>query len=130
MSLQRITDSLTALFNSYPIVFWHDSDGEFLSTIDNLVLGNICVVRLDETPALQIKIDVERQPDQHFLFYSTQLEPDPTHDWLLDIRLRSKSFKADSTSILLDDLGLVSQTLRGHLKERASVFPYSRLPRN
>ena len=43
-------------------------------------------------------------------------------DWLLDIRLRSKSFKADSTSILLDDLGLVSQTLRGHLKERAKFL--------
>ena len=117
-----MTDSLKDLFTSYPIVFWHDTEGEFSSIVDNLVLENVHVVHLDETPALQIKIDVERQPDQHYLFYSTQPEPDPNHDWLLDIRLRSKSFKADSTSILLDDLGLVSQTLRGHLKERAKFL--------
>jgi len=122
LSLQRITESLKDLFASHPIVFWHDSEGEFLSTVDNLVLDNVHVVRLDETPALQIKIDIERQQDQHFLFYSTQPEPDPNKDWLLDIRLRSKSFKADSTSILLDELGLVSQTLRGHLKERAKFL--------
>ncbi|MFI3197440.1 MAG: BREX-1 system phosphatase PglZ type A, partial [Methylococcaceae bacterium] len=122
MSLQRITDSLKDLFASQAIVFWHDPEGEFLATVDHLVLDNVEVVRLDETPALQIKIDVERQPEQHWLFYSTQPEPDPNQDWLLDIRLRSKSFKADSTSILLDDLGLVSQTLRGHLKERAKFL--------
>ena len=122
MSLQRITDSLKDLFTSHPIVFWHDSEGEFSTTVDNLVLDNVHVVRLEETPALQIKIDVKRQPDQHWLFYSTQPEPDPNQDWLLDIRLRSKSFKADSTSILLDDLGLVSQTLRGHLNDRAKFL--------
>lgn len=119
MSLQRITDSLAVLFASHPIVFWHDSEGEFSATLDNLALDNVNLVRLQETPALQIKMAIERQPDQYWLLYSTQPEPDPDKDWLLDIRLRSKSFKADSTSILLDDLGLVSQTLRGHLKERA-----------
>ncbi|MCX7098058.1 MAG: hypothetical protein NTV43_09180 [Methylococcales bacterium] len=104
MSLQRITESLKDLFTSYTIVFWHDSEGEFSSTVDNLVLDKVEVVRLDKTPALQIKIDIERQPDQQWLFYSTQPKPDPNQDWLLDIRLRSKLFKADSTSILLDGL--------------------------
>lgn len=122
MSLQRIADSLMALFASHAIVFWHDSEGEFTTTVDNLVLENVNLVRLQETPALQVKIDIERQPGQCWLLYSTQLEPDPHVDWLLDIRLRSKAFKADSTSILLDDLGLVSQTLRGHLKARAKFL--------
>ncbi|MDD5277350.1 MAG: BREX-1 system phosphatase PglZ type A [Methylovulum sp.] len=122
MSLQRITDSLAALFAAQPIVFWHDSEGEFATTVDNLVLDNVNLVRLHETPALQVKIDIERQPGQCWLLYSTQPEPDPHVDWLLDIRLRSKAFKADSTSILLDDLGLVSQTLRGHLKARAKFL--------
>jgi uncharacterized protein (TIGR02687 family) len=122
LSLQRITDSLAVLFASHPIVFWHDSEGEFSATVDNLALDNVNLVRLQGTPALQIKMAIERQPDQCWLLYSTQPEPDPNKDWLLDIRLRSKSFKADSTSILLDDLGLVSQTLRGHLKERAKFL--------
>lgn len=122
MSLQRITDSLAALFATQPIVFWHDSEGEFATTVENLVLDNVNLVRLHETAALQVKIDIERQPGQCWLLYSTQPEPDPPVDWLLDIRLRSKAFKADSTSILLDDLGLVSQTLRGHLKARAKFL--------
>jgi hypothetical protein len=90
LSLQRITDSLVVLFTSHPIVFWHDSEGEFSSTLDNLALDNVNLVRLQETPALQIKMAIERQPDQCWLLYSTQPEPDPNKDWLLDIRLRSK----------------------------------------
>jgi uncharacterized protein (TIGR02687 family) len=122
MSLQRITDSLVSLFAAYPIVFWNDVEAEFSTSIENLTLEGVNLVRLNETPALQVKIDIERQSDQRWLLYSPQAEPDPHHDWLLDIRLRSKSFKADSTSILLDDLGLVSQSLRGYLKERGKFF--------
>jgi uncharacterized protein (TIGR02687 family) len=122
MSLQRIADSLNNLFVSHPIVFWHDAEGEFSSAVENLSLDNVSLIRLEQTPALQIKIDIERHPDQRWLFYSPNPEPDPKVDWLLDIRLRSKSFKADSTSILLDDLGLASQTLRSYLKERAKFL--------
>jgi len=122
LSLQRITDSLNVLFASHSIVFWHDVEGEFSSAVENLSLENVKLIRLHETPALQIKIDTERHPEQRWLLYSSNPEPDPKIDWLLDIRLRSKSFKADSTSILLDDLGLASQTLRGYLKERAKFL--------
>jgi len=122
LSLQRITDSLNVLFASHSIVFWHDVEGEFSSAVENLSLENVKLIRLHETPALQIKIDIERHPEQRWLLYSSNPEPDPKIDWLLDIRLRSKSFKADSTSILLDDLGLASQTLRGYLKERAKFL--------
>jgi hypothetical protein len=80
MSLQRITDSLNDLFNSYAIVFWHDVDGEFLSAVENLSLENVNLIRLHETPALQIKIDIERQPKQRWLLYSPHPEPDPMMD--------------------------------------------------
>jgi hypothetical protein len=43
-------------------------------------------------------------------------------DWLLDIRLRSRSFHADNASILLEDLGLTSQQLRAHFKERTKFL--------
>lgn len=122
MSLQRIANSLTSLFAAYPIVFWNDLEGEFSASVASLALDNVNLVRLDETPALQVKIDIERQPDQRWLLYSPAAEPDPIHDWLLDIRLRSKAFKADSISILLDDLGLASQSLRGYLRERVKFL--------
>lgn len=118
MSQQRISDSLTALFATHPVVFWHDVEAEFSTVVDSLPPEGVRLVRLDETPTLQIKIAIERAPGQRWLIYSTQPEPQPAQDWLLDVRLRGKTFRADTTSLLLEDLGLVTQALRFHLKER------------
>ncbi len=122
MSQQRITDSLNQLFATYSIVFWHDVEQEFTAMLDTLTLDNVNLVHLHEQPALKVKLDIERQPQQRWLLYSTAPEPDPKIDWLLDIRVRSKTFNADSASLLLDDLGLISQTLRSYLKTRAKFF--------
>jgi hypothetical protein len=122
MSQQRLIESLSSLFASHAVVFWHDVEAEFSSGVDGLVLDGVQLVRLDDTPALRIKLDIERDPAQRWLIYSTQPEPEPTKDWLLDVRLRSKSFRADSTSILLEDLGLTTQALRHHLKQRAKFL--------
>jgi hypothetical protein len=122
MTNPRISLALESFFGETPVVFWHDVEAEFASVVDGLQLDGVQLVRLDETPALRIKLDIERAPDQRWLIYSTQPEPEPTKDWLLDVRLRSKSFRADSTSILLEDLGLTTQALRHHLKERAKFL--------
>ena len=122
MSQQRLFDSLTALFASHPVVFWHDVEAEFAAQVDGLALDGVQLLRLDSTPVLRVKIDIEHNPHQRWLLYSNQPEPEPTKDWLLDVRLRSKSFRADSTSILLEDLGLSTQSLRGYLKERGKFL--------
>ncbi len=122
MSQQRLFDSLKELFSTHPVVFWHDVDSEFASVVDSLQLDGVQLVRLDETPALRVKLDIERSPDQLWLVYSAKPEPEPSKDWLLDVRMRSKLFRADSTSILLEDLGLTTQGLRAHLKERSKFF--------
>jgi uncharacterized protein (TIGR02687 family) len=122
MSQQRLFDSLTTLFSTHPVVFWHDVDSEFSSVVDGLQLDGVQLVRLDDTPALRVKLDIERKPGQRWLIYSAKPEPQPTTDWLLDVRMRSKSFRADSTSILLEDLGLATQGLRQHLKDRAKFL--------
>lgn len=122
MSQQRLVDSLSALFASHPVVFWHDVDSEFCIDVETLDLDGVELVRVDKTPALQIKLDVERGVGKRWLLYSNKPEPEPSRDWLLDLRLRSKPFRSDATSILLEDLGLTSQTLRSHLKERAKFL--------
>lgn len=118
MSQQRVIESLSSMFTTHAVVFWHDVDAEFSGTVDALELDGVRLVRLDSTPAFQVKLDIERNPGQRWLMYSTQPEPDPSKDWLLDVRLRAKSFRADSVSILLDELGLSTQSLRTHLKDR------------
>ena len=122
MSITRIQDALATLSNDYPVVFWHDAEAEFVSVVDSLQLDGVQLVRLDDTPALRVKLDIERSPNQRWLIYSAKPEPEPSNDWLLDVRMRSKSFRADSTSILLEDLGLTTQGLRQHLKERAKFL--------
>ncbi len=123
MSQQRITEALSSLFSSNPIVFWHDADGEFSSSVESLKPTEIDLLDLDVTPWLQIKIELERAGrGRKFLLYSAKQEPDPASDWLLDVRLRSKPFRADNASILLEDLGLTSQQLRPHLKARAKFL--------
>jgi hypothetical protein len=56
------------------------------------------------------------------LLYSPAEEPDYEDDWLLDIRLYSRSFRADRASILLLDLGLANQHLRTHIADRRKFF--------
>ena len=120
---QRIADALTTAFSSHSIVFWHDAEGEFSFSVKNLLPDGIELLYLDDLPALSIKLQLERAaPRARFLLYSAKPAPDPANDWLLDIRLRSKSFHADNASILLEDFGLASQQLRAHLKERAKFL--------
>jgi len=122
MSTQRIVDSLSVLYANHAVVFWHDVDAEFSTSIDSLPLPAVQLLRIDSMPALQVKLNIERAPRQKWLLYSNRPEPELAKDWLLDIRLRSKSFRADAASILLEDLGLASQTLRAHLKQRAKFL--------
>ena len=122
MSNARITESLIALFVNHRIVFWHDVEAEFSGFVDTMSMDGVHLIRMDEQSNLRIKLQIESTPDQHWLLYSNQPEPEPSKDWLLDVRLRSKTFRADSTSILLEDLGLATISLRTHLKERAKFL--------
>lgn len=122
MSNTRITDSLITLFANHAIVFWHDVDSEFLNVVRDMALEGVQVIRMDEQSNLRIKLQIEREANQQWLLYSNQPEPEPAKDWLLDVRLRSKTFRADSTSILLEDLGLTTMSLRTHLKERSKFL--------
>ena len=101
------------------IVFWNDPEQEFRNTLPFLMLDGVTTLRLDQLGALEVKLRVERGDSQgRFLLYAPTEEPDYEDDWLLDIRLYSRSFRADRASILLQELGLVNQHLRAYLADR------------
>jgi len=123
--LNQIHTALERLFNEegQRIVFWNDPDREFQNTLPFLVLDGVTTLRLDEVGALEAKIRMERaEPTGKFLLYAPTEEPDYEDDWLLDMRLYSRSFRADKASILLQELGLVNQSLRTHLADRRKFF--------
>src|ERR1035438_4040066 len=123
--LNQIHTALERLFNEEGrrIVFWNDPDKEFQNTLPFIMLDGVTTLRLNEVGALEAKIRLEREePNGKFLLYSPTEEPDYEDDWLLDIRLYSRSFRADRASILLQELGLVNLHLRTHVADRRKFF--------
>ena len=123
--LNQIHTALERLFKEegQRIVFWNDPDREFLTTVPFIMIDHVTTLRLDEVGALDAKIRLEREkPNEKFLLYSPTEEPDYEDDWLLDIRLYSRSFRADRASILLQELGLANLHLRTHLADRRKFF--------
>lgn len=115
--------ALVRLFaDGHPLVFWNDPDGEFLGEVDALPLYGVQLLRLDQTPTLQAKVLLESEPLSRWLVYSPAPVPEPANDWLLDARLRGKAFSADTASMQLDELGLASRAMQGHLKLRAKFL--------
>jgi uncharacterized protein (TIGR02687 family) len=126
MDTKQLHDALAKLFVDARerIVFWHDPAHEFIDFMNCLPFltfdhTTVQIIRLDEVGGLETKMRLERDdPEGRFLLYSPTEEPDYDDDWLLDIRLYSRSFRADRASIILDELGLENHHLREHLAER------------
>jgi uncharacterized protein (TIGR02687 family) len=122
--LNQINAALERLFNEdgHRIVFWNDPEQEFLSFVNGLpmfFLEGVNVLRLDRMGALEAKIRIERDdPTGKYLIYSPTEEPNYENDWLLDVRLYGRPFRADRASIILQELGLANQSLREHLAAR------------
>lgn len=125
MNLTQLNSALNAVFDAEKprIVFWHDPEREFTEILPDLELPAVTLIKLDEVGALKAKIRLERDdPEGKYLLYSPHEEPDFDNDWLLDIRLYSRSFRADRASIILDDLGLAHQSMRLHISQRRKFF--------
>ena len=117
MDTKQVTEALKKLFDEERIVFWNDPDKDFLELFAGKMFSpvdGVSVIRLDQTPALQAKLRIEREePETKFLLYSPTPEPeDPLHDWLCDIRLYSRCFYADRGSMDVEALGLKSPVPR------------------
>lgn len=105
------------------LVFWHDAKGEFRDYVDaglGGVLSSVSVLDVQAVGGLSAKLRLEREdPEGQYLVYSEGEAVSPDEDWLLDIRLYSEQFHADVSSLWLQELGLVSLSVREHLRARA-----------
>jgi uncharacterized protein (TIGR02687 family) len=125
MDTRQIHDTLNRIYkeDGARIVFWNDPDKEFQTVLPALNLDGVNIIQLNELGALEVKIRVEREdPTGRYLLYSPSEEPDYENDWLLDVRLYSRPFRADRASILLNELGLKNPHLRQHLADRRKFF--------
>lgn len=115
----KVVDAIESQFTKERFLFWYDTDQEYVACVGDLVISKAKLLLVDDLPALAIKLEIAQADNQQkFLFYSTEGQPEPKHDWLLSYRLKGKTFSADQTQILMDELGLSTHTLRPHLKLR------------
>jgi uncharacterized protein (TIGR02687 family) len=121
MNLDQLKQGLEQAFfkENHRIVFWYDPEHDFENELSSLILANVTIVNMRDKSALGIKLKLEREDTiGKYLLYFPQTEPESENDWLLDIKLYSRSFYADRFSIIFNELGLQQQSLREFLSQR------------
>lgn len=126
MNITQLTDGLKQAFftEGHRLVFWYDPSKDFEADIGNLNLddghlGGVTVLNMTGESHLGIKLKLELEDTEgKYLLYFPYEEPNVEEDWLLDIKLYSRSFFADRVSIIFNDLGLHQQSMREHLAKR------------
>jgi hypothetical protein len=100
MNITQIRDTLNSIFiEKYKrIIFWYDGEKEFEEILPELVLDNATIMRIDKTPALELKIKLELEDiEGRYVLYAPCHEPSLKDDWLADIRLYGYTFRADKS---------------------------------
>ncbi|NRB80247.1 MAG: BREX-1 system phosphatase PglZ type A [Saccharospirillaceae bacterium] len=107
MNIEQISEGLLAKFEKCRLVFWQDTDAEFTALLETLSLDNIEVIQLDKHSHFEVKQRIELlESESSFVLYSCKEPSEPTRDWLYDIRLYAQAFYADSSSMVLNELGM------------------------
>lgn len=130
MNSKQIDHGLRRLFFSEEqrLVFWYDPEQSFTDELPNLDLPSVQVLDMAEMSALGLKLKLELDDrESKYLMYFPHAEPEPEDDWLLDMKLYSRTFHADRISIIFNDLGLQQQSLRAHLVKREKYLSKGRL---
>ena len=130
MDSKQLTQGLHQAFFSenHRLVFWYDPEQSFTDELSNLDLPSVQVLDMDGESALGMKLKLELEDrDGKYLLYFPHEEPEPERDWLLDIKLYSRTFYADRISIIFNELGLQQQSLRAHLARREKFLSKGRL---
>lgn len=101
------------------LVFWYDPAGDFQEEIATLVLPEVQILNMQDESVFATKLKLEMEDTfSNYLLYFPHAEPEDDKDWLLDIKLYSRCFYADRTSIIFNELGLQQQAMREHLAKR------------
>ncbi len=121
MDSQQLTQGLRQAFftENHRIVFWYDPEQGFADELGELGLFDVQVLNMQEQSTFGLKLKLELEDTQgKYLLYFPCAEPDAEDDWLLDIKLYSRSFYADKVSLIFNELGLQQQSMREHLAGR------------
>lgn len=106
MSIDRMIQALTKLFEKHRIIFWYDIKKELRKDFESLQLPGVEKIEINNNEFV-IKYRILReQPNQKFLLYHEGPQPNDINNWLLDVQLGHSEFRTDQVAIWLSDLEL------------------------
>ena len=131
MEAEKIVQDLSRRFSAplpefykRRIIFWYDEDREFENQIDEIRLDNVTVVKATGSNTFALK-KLLQQDDlaENYLVYCPLSFERPEDNWLLNIALYSEEFRADQSTIWMDEMGLPSSLmLRSQVKRYFKFF--------
>lgn len=120
LELNQIISSLNEAFSGdgRKVIFWYDDNGSFSVDIDEIVLDNAKILKLERaedtrhggyiyTNQFYTKYYLEKvDPGGNYLVYAPFPQPDVKDNHLEDMQKYSKTFYADKLSMICSELGI------------------------
>ena len=130
--MSDVSKRLKELFEQHRIIFWYDEAGNLKDEFESLDLD---IEKLEiNNNQFNIKYQIlTGNKDTKYLIYSSENEPKPEENWLLDLQLKSYMFSADRASMILNDLGIdiiYKPFIQNHIKffeAKSRVESFSKL---
>lgn len=130
MNLTEIKQTLEDNFNKETIdgskrniIFWYDAETEFVDDIKDLELEGVEILHLTDNNSFYIKYLLEKEDlESNYLIYSPNPRPTPRENWLLDIEKYSGEFSTDKATVIMRNLGVKDESLRGVFKSYIKFF--------
>lgn len=98
------------------IIFWHDEEREFEDGIDDLYIPDVKIIHLTGYNTFSAKKTLcEDDTTSNYLVYSPLYYERDDDNWLINIELYSEDFRADQTSIWMDEMNVPSSPLNRKL---------------
>ena len=130
MNLQEIRNFLKELFSKplgdgkkRHIVFWYDSNEDFIQDIDEFDIDHVSVIKLTDKNAFWTKYHIEKEDTtSNILVYSNMEKPIPSEDWLYDIFCYSEEFSTDRATVIMRELKVMDASLKEEFKLYNTFF--------
>ncbi|KAA0021557.1 BREX-1 system phosphatase PglZ type A [Antrihabitans cavernicola] len=131
---ERIAELLADRFATTPILTWRDVEGEHADALDAVAAAVAARSSIELTThrvsgnefgikhQLYAALDGQQHEWARHLLYRTGEPPQDRENWLLDIEAGYGLFTADTTSILVHDLGLDGRGVDAVVADHLGVF--------
>lgn len=110
-----------SIYEKRVIVFWIDEKEDFKEDFESIEIENVKKLVLDEENMFEVKVLLEyKDTDSDYLIY-TCLDMESENNWLLGTYLKSKKFRADFVSLVMEEFS-IPHHLRELVKEGVDFF--------